>query len=402
MGINVRLLARDQPPSVTTPQETPISSIADKLLDAARQEIGYSVKNGQKSKYGAWYAQDTSAGFADAPWCDSFVSWAAGAAGVTKSVGKFAHTPDHQAWFKAQHAWSAQPAPGSVAFLKEHAQVGIVEKINGRDVTTIESLHGQVQRVTRPATEFSGYGVPKQVQTAIYHGSTTASYFWDDGSGVNGDTGQPASGKPMQKGLAASPSWPMGTEGYVIHDGRKANFFVGDRGPGVPSSSGVMLDLDGKTFAELTGSQWNGSSLTVSGGQGHIKIDYVITKWGEGPGKKGAPVPFSTGAYAMRDSAAPEAPALTFPTAKVHEVEKVCAPAPVISEAASAKNPANLTAKSATTEAIATPAFRNAASETIQHDIPISGVIGGVILFAALAAGVRHCTRTRGRHCMRS
>ncbi|WP_319018296.1 hypothetical protein [Microbispora sitophila] len=147
----------------------------------------------------------------------------------------------------------------------------------------------------------------------LYAGKTTASYFWDDGSGVNGDTGAPASGKPMQKGLAASPSWPMGTKGYVVYKGKKADFFVGDRGPGVPSSSGVMLDLDGKTFAELTGGTWNTDSLTVedAGGLGHIPVKYVITQWGEGLGKTGAPKPFSTGAYGVKDHPEPPPPCPT-------------------------------------------------------------------------------------------
>ena len=130
-------------------------------------------------------------------------------------------------------------------------------------------------------------------------GTTKASYFWDDGSGRQGDTGLPASGKPMQKGLFASPSWPLGTEGYVIYKGRKAKFFIGDRGPGVPSNHGVMLDIDGKTFAELTGGTWDPNTLTVrgNGGLGHINVTYVITKWGSGPGRPGKPVPFSTGAW---------------------------------------------------------------------------------------------------------
>ncbi|GAA4197710.1 hypothetical protein [Microbispora amethystogenes] len=147
----------------------------------------------------------------------------------------------------------------------------------------------------------------------LYTGKTTASYFWDDGSGINGDTGAPASGEPMQKGLAASPSWPMGTKGYVIYQGKKADFFVGDRGPGVPSSNGVMLDLDGKTFADLTGGTWDSGSLTVegAGGLGHIPVKYVITEWGEGRGKTGAPKPFSTGAYGVRDKAAPPPPCPT-------------------------------------------------------------------------------------------
>lgn len=138
-----------------------------------------------------------------------------------------------------------------------------------------------------------------QAERRLLVGTTKASYFWDDGSGRQGDTGMPASGKPMQKGLFASPSWPLGTEGYVIYKGRKAKFFIGDRGPGVPSNHGVMLDIDGRTFAELTGGTWDPNTLTVrgNGGLGHIHVTYVITKWGNGPGRPGKPVPFSTGAW---------------------------------------------------------------------------------------------------------
>ncbi|MEV0234475.1 hypothetical protein [Nonomuraea sp. NPDC050786] len=141
-------------------------------------------------------------------------------------------------------------------------------------------------------------------QKAVLKGSTVASYFWDDSSGRAGDTGLPAAGKPMQKGLVASPSWPLMTEGYVIYKGKKMPFFVGDRGPGDPSSSGVMLDLDAKTFAELTGGRFNPDTLGVDGvaGEGHIKVEYVVTKWGNGVGKKNYPEAFSTGAWAQQDA----------------------------------------------------------------------------------------------------
>ncbi|GIH28611.1 hypothetical protein Aph01nite_69210 [Acrocarpospora phusangensis] len=134
---------------------------------------------------------------------------------------------------------------------------------------------------------------------ALHLGKTTASYFWDDASGRAGDTGMPAIGKPMQRGLAASPSWPLGTEGYVTYKGKTAKFFIGDRGPGKPSDHGVMLDLDAKTFADLTKGVFDPDTLTVkdNGGAGHIQITYKITKWGPGVGKKGAPEPFSTGAW---------------------------------------------------------------------------------------------------------
>ncbi|WP_306367077.1 hypothetical protein [Nocardiopsis sp. CC223A] len=130
--------------------------------------------------------------------------------------------------------------------------------------------------------------------TPIQYGKVTATYFWDDGSGINGDTGAPAGGEPMQKGLFSSPSWPLGTEGYVVYEGKKAEFFIGDRGPGVPSNDcDVLLDMDGQTFAELTGESWDDTNYTVSGGNGHLyDVEYFITEWGDGNGTEGAPHPF--------------------------------------------------------------------------------------------------------------
>ncbi|QBI55158.1 hypothetical protein EKD16_16945 [Streptomonospora litoralis] len=128
----------------------------------------------------------------------------------------------------------------------------------------------------------------------MQYGEVTASYFWDTGTSINGDTGAPASGKPMQKGMAASPSWPLGTEGYVEYNGKKAEFFIGDRGPGHPAENcDILLDLDGKTFAELVGESWNEGSRTVTGGQGHIDIEYYVTEWGDGHGESGPPEPMS-------------------------------------------------------------------------------------------------------------
>ena len=129
--------------------------------------------------------------------------------------------------------------------------------------------------------------------TPIQYGEVTATYFWDDGSGINGDTGMPAGGEPMQKGLFSSPSWPLGTEGYIVHEGEQYDFFIGDRGPGVPSHDcDVLLDIDGKTFADMMGESWNDETYFVSGGNGHAEVEYFITEWGDGHGTEGAPHPF--------------------------------------------------------------------------------------------------------------
>ncbi|MEU8125269.1 hypothetical protein AB0C21_41720 [Spirillospora sp. NPDC049024] len=135
----------------------------------------------------------------------------------------------------------------------------------------------------------------KKGPKALLSGKTTASYFWDDGSGVNGDTGAPAGGKPMQKGLFASPSWPMHTKVKVSYKGRTVTGFVGDRGPGEPSHRGVMLDLDTYTFRYLLDGKKPASKYNAGTGEGHLKgVKWEVLSWGKGPGKKGMPQPFGS------------------------------------------------------------------------------------------------------------
>ncbi|MFG2006009.1 hypothetical protein ACGFNU_43350 [Spirillospora sp. NPDC048911] len=128
---------------------------------------------------------------------------------------------------------------------------------------------------------------------ALYTGKTKASYFWDDGSGLNGDTGAPAGGKPMQKGLFASPSWPMHTKVKVSYNGRSVVGFIGDRGPGEPSHNGVMLDLDTYTFRYLLDGKKPEDKYNAGTGEGHLEgLKYEVLEWGDGAGTKGAPQPF--------------------------------------------------------------------------------------------------------------
>ncbi|WP_019630460.1 hypothetical protein [Actinomadura atramentaria] len=135
----------------------------------------------------------------------------------------------------------------------------------------------------------------KKAPKVLLSGKTTASYFWDDGSGVNGDTGAPASGKPMQKGLFASPSWPMNTKVKVTYKGRSVTGFVGDRGPGEPSHRGVMLDLDTYTFRYLLDGGKPSSKYDAGTGEGHLAgLKYEVLSWGSGAGTKGAPQPFGS------------------------------------------------------------------------------------------------------------
>ncbi|MFA1551272.1 hypothetical protein [Actinomadura chokoriensis] len=135
----------------------------------------------------------------------------------------------------------------------------------------------------------------KKAPKALLSGKTKASYFWDDGSGINGDTGAPAGGKPMQKGLFASPSWPMHTKVKVTYKGRSVTGFVGDRGPGEPSHRGVMLDLDTYTFRYLLDGEKPKSKYNAGTGEGHLNgVKWEVLSWGKGAGKKGEPRPFGS------------------------------------------------------------------------------------------------------------
>ncbi|OLT11797.1 hypothetical protein BJF79_23560 [Actinomadura sp. CNU-125] len=129
----------------------------------------------------------------------------------------------------------------------------------------------------------------------LLSGETTASYFWDDGSGIRGDTGAPASGEPMQKGMFASPSWPMMTKVKVSYNGRSVTGFVGDRGPGEPSHRGIMLDLDTYTFRYLVDGGKPESDYDTGTGQGHIEgLKWEVLEWGDGAGDRGEPQPFGS------------------------------------------------------------------------------------------------------------
>ncbi|MFB9963327.1 hypothetical protein [Sinosporangium siamense] len=213
----------------------------------------------------------------------------------------------------------------------------------------------------------------------LLQGSTKASYFWDDASGRFGDTGLPASGKPMQKGMFASPSWPLGTEGYVVYKGKKAPFFIGDRGPGIPSNNGVMLDIDAKTFADLTGGRFNTSTLMVNGngGLGHINVDYVVTKWGKGYGKKNHPVAFSTGWYKRFDRNPATPPKVdTVPLSA--EVEKSAAKKAEKAERAGRAEKAEEQAVAAESTPV-TPAAEGAAPAPAQDSVNLSNAVAAAV-----------------------
>ncbi|MFI9553210.1 CHAP domain-containing protein [Nonomuraea endophytica] len=151
-------------------------------MEKVRPELGYREKGGQHTKFGEWYAdrlQDPQ--YKNAPWCDMFIAWAAEKAGVGEYVGQFAWTPSHAAWFIKQGAWSRTPEPGALVFYdwsggksyKGVDHVGIVEKVDGTKIRTIEANVDKVwlKRKFRDQEKVVGYGLPRVVKEKMLAGT---------------------------------------------------------------------------------------------------------------------------------------------------------------------------------------------------------------------------------------
>ncbi|TYB42229.1 CHAP domain-containing protein [Actinomadura chibensis] len=154
--------------------------IGKKLLDIAEKELGYAEKGDGYTKFGEWYRKnvdgDHDSYFTTAPWCDMFLAWAADKAGVAEQAGQFASTVDHAQWFKKNHAWGHDPEPGAIVFydwngsgdIDQIDHVGIVEKVDGRTLHTIEgNADGyKLMRKTRDMDSVVGFGYPSKIKAA--------------------------------------------------------------------------------------------------------------------------------------------------------------------------------------------------------------------------------------------
>nr|BFE77839.1 hypothetical protein GCM10020093_004400 [Planobispora longispora] len=109
--------------------------------------------------------------YANAPWCDMFVSWVGEQAGIRPTVGWDAYTVTHAEWFRNNGHWGAQAEPGAVVFFDWKGgdslygidHVGFVKKDNGDGtITTIEGNtgNGNVEQRVRPKSQVVGYGYP--------------------------------------------------------------------------------------------------------------------------------------------------------------------------------------------------------------------------------------------------
>ena len=117
----------------------------ERIIEIARNEIGYKEQGNNITKYGEWY------GMQDA-WCDMFIAWCANQAGVSENIiPKHAYVPSTANWFSERNQyknskhWGGNyiPKPGDIVLfdwdqtsISDH--IGFVEKVEGNTLYTIE------------------------------------------------------------------------------------------------------------------------------------------------------------------------------------------------------------------------------------------------------------------------
>jgi CHAP domain-containing protein len=156
------------------------SPTAADTLKVALSQVGTVENAAGGSKFNQWFMSSPYAragvardggsisDYADASWCDMFVTWV-GAQARVKGMGGDAFTPSHARWFRDQGRWGHVPRPGAVVFFSWNGggigdidHVGLVVKDNHDG--TIRTVEGNtddaVKLRTRSTGTVVGYGYP--------------------------------------------------------------------------------------------------------------------------------------------------------------------------------------------------------------------------------------------------
>lgn len=134
----------------------------EKFVKVAISQIGYREGKNNATKYGIWY------GMPNQPWCAMFVSWCANQAGILgKLVPKYAACSVGYKWFKDKGLITSKAKRGYVGFTinskGEPSHTFIVEKVNGKKITTIEgNLNNRVCRNTRTLSSKLKFGIVEE------------------------------------------------------------------------------------------------------------------------------------------------------------------------------------------------------------------------------------------------
>jgi surface antigen len=155
---------------------------AEDALKVALSQVGTTEDAGGGTKFNQWYmttpfakagvARDggSISDYANANWCDMFVTWVGAQAGVN-GIGGDAFTPTHAKWFQQQGRWGSVPKPGAVVFFSWSGgktadsidHVGLVIKDNhDGTIQTVEGNTGNAVKIrTRSTDSVVGYGYPE-------------------------------------------------------------------------------------------------------------------------------------------------------------------------------------------------------------------------------------------------
>ena len=129
----------------------------NKIVEIAKSQIGgYPEIN----KFNRWYGAPGQA------WCAMFVSWCAAQAGIsTDIVPKLAYVPYEYEWFLKRNRWRSKstytPKAGDLIIFGTNSHIGIVEKVVGSTIFTIEG------NTTPTGNTSSGDGVYRK-QRGLY------------------------------------------------------------------------------------------------------------------------------------------------------------------------------------------------------------------------------------------
>ncbi len=153
---------------------------ANDMIKQARKSLGTAEHPpGSNSNYIVKWYNDHVARIGSGPWCDMSITMWAALSGNSTVVGEFAYTVYHAQWFEKRGLWHEGARgirAGDVVFfdwggsrrIGNIDHVGLVERVEGDEIHTIEGNSGDVcKRVVRDDTFIVGYGRPAYATPAV-------------------------------------------------------------------------------------------------------------------------------------------------------------------------------------------------------------------------------------------
>ncbi|QLE71120.1 CHAP domain-containing protein [Streptomyces rectiverticillatus] len=238
-------------------------SVAQKVLDIARDEVGYQ----EGYSGGHW---DNSQKFSGAvaglewsdeqPWCSTFVSWVFQEAGASDLAPVTASCFEGVSWFEDQDRFSEYPGVGAVVYYGSGGgtHVGIVTSYTDDTIYTVEgntndsgSAEGDgVYQKARPrkSSWVYGYGYPDYPE-----GIVCADPAWKGRDGVT-YFGQEASEDDLPSGGSSQPSTPSGSGRQVVIDGLA--YGPGAKGDHITRLGRMLVAAGCSAYEEGPGPVW--------------------------------------------------------------------------------------------------------------------------------------------------